>query len=192
MVKALKDIAELQLGYSFRTGAELVLESDLKVIQLKNLDDSGLVSLKDVLSVDAFDSSDKYIVQRHDLLFKTRGVALGCSYVDIESSNLIFAAPLIRIRVKDDRGICPEYLYWYLNSIDAKRYIANHLRSGTSIFITKENLENMLVELPTIAMQKEVVDIFNMFEQEKKLSKNYFQKKEYYIQNKLSEIVKGE
>ena len=60
------------------------------------------------------DLSDRHLVKRKDLIFRSRGQTTTAAIIDTEIGPAIVAAPLLRIRVTS-KHVLPEYLYWFVN-----------------------------------------------------------------------------
>jgi restriction endonuclease S subunit len=100
-----------------------------------------------------------YKANKGDILFNRTNSAdlvgkLGIFELD---GDYVFASYLIRLVAKRD-VILPEYLNYYLNSEEGQKRISAFATAGVSqTNINASNLQRVLVPVPTIEEQKEVV-----------------------------------
>ena len=121
--------------------------------------------------------SENYLLQKGDLVFRSRGMDSTASIMDISSNNVILSAPFQRIRLHDTSAILPEYLLWYINSKDAQSYFSAN-KTGTSVtMISTAVLADLPVIVPPIEIQKKIVEINTLSEREIELQEELIKKK---------------
>ena len=123
------------------------------------------------------DVSDNYLLQKEDLVFRSRGMDSTAAIMDISSNNVILSAPFQRIRLHDTAAILPEYLLWYINSKDAQAYFTAN-KTGTSVsMISTAVLADLPVVVPSFETQKKIVEINILSEKEIELQEELIRKK---------------
>jgi type I restriction enzyme S subunit len=129
------------------------------VFRMMNIID-GKMATNDMKYIDLPDDELKvYRVDKGDILFNRTNSAdlvgkLGIFELD---GDYVFASYLIRLVVKRD-VILPEYLNYYLNSEEGQNRISAFATAGVSqTNINASNLQRVLVPVPPIEEQKEVV-----------------------------------
>ena len=100
MKTKLKDIANIQLGYSFRTKIQKEFTGKIQIIQMKDLTNNFRVNLDDLDKTDLDDYGNRHLMQKGDLIFKARGNDTTACFLENDVQNTILAAPLLKIRIK--------------------------------------------------------------------------------------------
>ena len=102
--------------------------------------------------------SENYLLQKDDLVFRSRGMDSTAAIMDITANNVILSAPFQRIRLRDTLKIIPEYLLWYINSKDAQTYFSAN-KTGTSVsMISTAVLADLPVVIPSLEIQKRIIE----------------------------------
>jgi len=189
MKKKLKDIAEVQMGYPFRTRLEFKVDGVLPVIQMKDLNSDNRVDCDRVQKIDMLPLDPKHLVQKGDLIFRSRGVTNTAAILDQKPSDAIVAAPLLRIRV-NETVVLPEYLCWFINQATSQRYL-NMRQEGThGGMISRQALEALPVEIPSTETQKKIIDIINLQNRGQILEKKRMERQEQKVTTLLMNIIR--
>ncbi len=162
----LGDLAEVQMGYPFRSRLEHDAEGDVSVIQMKDIDDANLLNAEDTIRVKLPKGKAHHLLRPGDLLFRSRGRTNGAALVQSSIGSAVLAAPMLLIR---PHGVLPEYLCWFLNAPAAQVQLAS-LAEGTSVrMISAEALRMLAVPLPPPAAQARIALIAALADQESML-----------------------
>ena len=173
----LKDIADIRTGYSFRAKLEPDLEGNILVVQLKELSDKNTIDISTAVKINMQNVSENYLLQKGDLVFRSRGMDSTAAIMDISADNVILSAPFQRIRLRNTSKILPEYLLWYINSKDAQTYFSTN-KTGTSVtMISTAVLADLPVIVPPVEIQKKIVEINTLSEREIELQEELIKKK---------------
>lgn len=173
----LNEIADIRTGYSFRTKLEPDAEGNALVVQLKELSEKNKIDISTAVRINMSDISENYLLQKGDLVFRSRGMDSTAAIMDITSNNIILSAPFQRIRLHDTMKVIPQYLLWYINSKDAQAYFSAN-KTGTSVsMISTAVLANLPVIIPSLEMQKKIVEINILSEKEIELQEELIRKK---------------
>ena len=113
---------------------------------------------------------DKLTLERGDLLFvRTNGVkknAGRCSKFDDEVADCYFASYLIRVRL-DPKVLNPDFLNEYSRTATGTSFLSGRaIRTADGKFnINSGTLKTMLVPVPTIEEQEEIVQSFSLIDE---------------------------
>lgn len=162
----LGEVAEVQMGYPFRSRLEHDPRGDVAVIQMKDIDDTNLLHPEDAIRVALPRGKTHHLLRAGDLLFRSRGRSNGAARVLDGIGPAVLAAPMLLIR---PHGVLPEYLCWYINAPATQAQLAA-LAEGTSVrMISAEALKALDVPLPSPATQQRIVQAAALAGQEQAL-----------------------
>ncbi len=161
----LVDIAEVRMGYSFRSRLETDAEGDVVVIQMKDIDDANLLHPEGLARIQMPDLKDRHLVQVGDLLFRSRGVTNSASLVGGGIGRAVLAAPMLLIRPRTEI-VEPAYLQWFINHPATQAVLAGQA-AGTAVkMIGKGVLDNLKVVLPPLERQRLIVEVAQLASRE--------------------------
>lgn len=191
MKVVLKNIADVQAGYSFRTGLEVMEAGPIAVIQMKDLTSSNRVCCDELVRVDLDRPREHHLLKPGDLVFRSRGLTSNAALLVDDPGDAVLAAPLLRIRVTS-RSVLPAYLNWYISQLPAQSYFAS-CAAGTALkMISKQSLENLELCVPSIARQRLIVDMAELAAEEQRILKMLTEKRNHYIASQLLQLAQGE
>lgn len=188
----LKQIASVQMGYSFRSRLEAVASGDVAVIQMKDLRDDHMVDCSDLVKVEMQEVKGHHLVRKGDLVLRSRGLVTTSAILLEESGDAVVASPLLRVRVDDPGRVLPEYLNWYINQRDAQAFLHSRSFGTAQKMIGKEALEELEVYVPDLARQKAIVEMASLSAREQHLLRTLADKRNHYISELLMQYAKGE
>ncbi|WP_122799476.1 restriction endonuclease subunit S [Burkholderia pseudomallei] len=155
---ALAAIAEVRMGYSFRSRLETDVDGDVAVIQMKDIDDSNLLHPEGLARIRMPDLKDRHLVQKGDLLFRSRGVTNSAALVGEGYERTVLAAPMLLIRPKTEI-VEPGYLQWFINHPATQAVLAGRA-AGTAVkMLGKAVLDGIEVVLPPLERQHLIVEV---------------------------------
>lgn len=189
--KRLSDIAAIQVGYTFRSRIEANPEGNALVIQMKDIRDDGVVDLDTLTRTFLDDFKDTQLAVANDIVFRARGQNNTAGIMGADINNAIVAAPLIRIRITKAIAY-PRYVMWFINQPDSQKKLASNAKGTSLKMISKEDLEQLEISLPSIEQQQRIVEISLLEEKEQYLSSVLTAKKAVFISKKLMQYAKGE
>lgn len=158
MTLVLADIADVRMGYSFRSRLEGDAGGDVAVIQMKDIDDTNLLHPEGLVRIRMPDLKERHLVQAGDLLFRSRGVTNSAALVGGGLGRAVLAAPMLLIRPKAEL-VEPAYLQWYINHPSTQAMLAGQA-AGTAVkMIGKGALDHLKVVLPPRDNQQRIVEV---------------------------------
>ena len=162
----LDELADVQMGFPFRSRLEHDPQGDVAVVQMKDIDDANLLHVKHAIRVALPKGKTRHLLRTGDLLFRSRGRSNGAAQVRDGVGSAVLSAPMLLIR---PHGVLPEYLCWYINAPAIQAQLAA-LAEGTSVqMISAEALKGLDVPLPPLAMQQRITAAAALAEQEQSL-----------------------
>jgi hypothetical protein len=162
----LGEVAEVQMGYPFRSRLEHDPQGDVAVIQMKDIDDANLLHPEAAVRVALPKGKSHHLLRAGDLLFRSRGRSNGAAQVREGIGPAVLSAPMLLIRPRD---VLPAYLCWYVNAPATQVKLAA-ASAGTSVrMISAEALRGLDIPLPSLAAQQRIVQIAALAEREQTL-----------------------
>lgn len=167
MNKKLAEVAEIRMGYSFRSRIEGAPEGNWSVVQMKDIDEDSRLHYEALVTIQADLGSPKQVLQKGDLVFRSRGQINTAALVDREIDQVLLASPLLLVRPK--RDVVPQYLQWWINT-PATQAALSELAEGTSVrMVSKESLQKLEVPVPSLEIQKAIAELASMAAREQEL-----------------------
>jgi type I restriction enzyme S subunit len=163
-------------------------EGQFPIFRMMNIKE-GIMVEEDMKFVDlSQDLFRAYKLEQGDILFNRTNSADLVGKVGIYrlNGNHVFASYLIRLSVRKDI-VFPEYLNYYLNSDLGQRRILAYATPGVSqTNINASNLKRVLVPLPSMSEQTQIVTLLQRVE----YSKISLQKNMLYLNKLKSSLLK--
>jgi len=188
----IKNIATVQMGYSFRSRLEASMSGDVAVIQMKDLLNDNTVSCDGLVKIDMEAVKEHHLAQKGDLVFRSRGHVTTAAVLLEDPGKAVVAAPLLRIRVTKPDKVLPEYLNWYISQRDAQIFLTSRAKGTVQKMISKQAVEDLEVTLPSLEKQKNIVELASLIAREQTLLHTLADKREQYISTILMQFAKGE
>ena len=187
-----KELATVQMGYSFRSRLEAAEDGGMAVIQMKDLRDDDTVDCGALSMIGMDDVKKHHLVRRGDLIFRTRGLLTTSAILLEDPGQAVVAAPLSRIRVIEPQAVLPEYLNWYIGQRDAQVFLAGRARGTAQRMIGKQAIEELEIALPTLEKQKAIVELDSLVAREQALLHSVAERRGQYISAVLMRLAKEE
>ncbi len=158
-------IAEVRMGYSFRSRLETDADGDVVVIQMKDVDDANLLHPEGLARIRMPELKDRHLVQEGDLLFRSRGVTNSAALVGGGLGRAVLAAPMLLIR-SNTEIVEPAYLQWFINHPATQAALAGQA-AGTAVkMLGKGVLDGLEVTLPPLERQHLIVEVAQLASRE--------------------------
>lgn len=188
----IKDIANVQMGYSFRSRLENSKDGRVAVIQMKDLKDDNIVNCDELTRIEMEPIKEHHLAQKGDLVFRSRGHDSTSAVLLDDPGKAIVTAPLLRIRINKPDKILPEYLNWYISQRDAQVFLTSRAKGTVQKMISKEAIENLEVSLPALEQQQKIVELASLSAREQILLQKLAEKRKQYVSTLLMQFAKGE
>jgi type I restriction enzyme S subunit len=183
-------VVEAKYGTSSKAGDV----GKFSYLRMNNITYSGYMDYEKLKYVD-IPTKDlhKYIVKKGDILFnRTNSKELvGKTAVFDSETEMIAAGYLIRVRLNHKGN--PYFVWGYLNSKHGKLILNNMCKSIVGMAnINAQELQNIKILLPPIALQNQFAAKIALIEQQKALAKQELQESEDLFNCLLQQAFKGE
>ena len=188
MLLKLKDIATVSSGVTFRSRIKTSVDGNVRIIQMKDLGSDNSVHLENLMQIDYIKPRSNQLVKHGDIIFRSRGLTSTAALLLEDSENTIVAAPLFQIRPNISKVI-PAFLLWWINQSSSQAYFWSRSEGTMIKMISKRELENLEVRLPSLAQQNKIAEFFNLAMQEQQLLEKIRQCKAICTQGILMQIV---
>ena len=172
----IKDIATVQMGVSLRSRLEPEKDGDLTVIQMGDIRGEyglpfahKLPHIHQLAVIHEQGFKEHHFVQQKDLIFRSRGTLTTAAIInDAEIDRAIVLAPLLRIRVTDDK-VMPEYLCWFINQPPAQSFLRSKSTGATMVMVGKSILDTLDIPIPNLANQKKIIELVILAHREREI-----------------------
>lgn len=156
--KQLKEIAEVILGYTFRSKLEKQANGDVLVLQARNIIEDLLIKEDDLLRVDLGNNRTNAFAKNDDVVLSSRG-SFKAAVMKTDSDSVIASSSVYLLRLKTEK-VLPEYLAIYLNSDYSQKQIKEKITGVVINALLKRNVEELEIVIPSIEAQKKVISIY--------------------------------
>jgi hypothetical protein len=170
VVKTLKTVAEIQIGYPFRGRIEFDPCGTVPVVQLRNFDADFHLGSSPILCVKQLAGAERYALRAGQVLFASKGERNFACAVTNELVGAIPASYFFVLRPRTTTFL-PEYLAWYINQPAARTFLRSQAQRGTYMpVIPKSVFETLPISVPPIETQQAIVALDRLQRREKMLT----------------------
>lgn len=158
-IMRLGEVAEVRMGYPFRSRVKPDPAGNVVVIQMKDIDEQNNLHADEATRVSLAGRFDRHLLLRGDLIFRSRGANNSAALVGVDLGNAVLASPLILIRARE---VLPAYLQWFINSQKTQTMLTS-LAVGTSVMmISTDILKDLEVAVPSLIDQRRIAEIASL------------------------------
>ena len=168
------------MGLAFRSRIEPEADGTVAVIQMRDLTEDNKLSHRNLVTIKMNGLSERHLVKRRDLIFRSRGQTTTATIVDTEIGLAVVASPLLRIRVTS-KHVLPEYLCWVINQPIAQAFLHSRATGTSMTLIGKSALDALEVPLPDLKTQERIVALADLSNKEQKLMRELAAKKQKLV-----------
>ena len=188
----LYDIATIRTGLVL-SRKKAKLHADIKYyykqITLKSFSDSITLQTQffdDFISIEEIDET--YTSRLGDIIVRLREPNTAV-YINEKSAGLVIPSLFAIVRV-NDKIVDNTFLAYYLNSMEVRKVLERELKGTTISMIKTKDLGNLVLNLPPVDVQKNMVKLMVLSEKEISLLDKLKEKKQQYAQAALNTIIK--
>ena len=186
----LKNIAIISSGVTFRSRIEASPNGTVRVIQMKDLGDDNSVRLEGNTRLEHLKPKPNHFAKPGDIIFRSRGQTNTAALLREGAENTIVAAPLFRVR-PDTKKVVAEFLLWWINQPSSQAYLSSRAKGTMVKMISKQELEDLEVSLPSLEQQKKIAEFFSLAMREQHLLEEIKNRKAIYAQGILMQMASG-
>ncbi len=164
------DIADINIGYQFRSKIEPTDDGTHSVIQIRDFDDNRNLRTDAFMRVRIDKPVEQFHVNKGDVLFLSRGHRNWAAPIVADlKGDAIAVSHFFVIRITKP-NVLPEYLAWYINQAPAQEFLHMNARHGTHMpLVSLSAFKGLEVEIPSMDKQKKIVELSKLLEKEKQL-----------------------
>lgn len=184
----LENLVQIQSGMLFSKRVEHDLNGNVRVVQLKDVNENAQIRYNDLITVSVDKQLKKHLLKKGDILLKAKSSTRVAAVIDRNIENTIATGHYFVLRIKNS-SVLPEYVTWFLNQKPAQRYFDSMASGSTVPIIFKSELEKLEIDIPSLEIQQKIVRIHNLRLREKDLIAELEKKKDYLLRHVLLDTV---
>lgn len=169
----------------------LLTDAFVKMIGTSDFDDDG--NLIDDLEANVLfkPSIEKNFLQQGEIVFNAKGRRFFAFLIDEKYESTIASATFLVLTI-DSKTVLPEFLVWYLSHPETLKVFDSKTNTQVMPSITKQELGNLEIIIPTFEMQKQIVALDLLKKKQIKLQKELITLEENYINAITYKKIKNE
>jgi len=161
--------AALAGTYPFRGAVRSEPGGDIAVVQMLDASQVGREPDPSVPRVTNRDGKyNRYVLCPGDVLIQARGFRHPAEIVRLETRAI--SAPGLHVLRPDTSRITSGYLAWCLNHPKTQAAMASVAQGSHAPFIAKQALANVLIPVPSLAVQAQIAEVYRLREHERQLA----------------------
>ena len=177
----LSELVHIQPGYLSRGRVHSVPDGTHRLLQARDVSADGGVCLENAVRFRPERKPELYQVLRGDVLVIARGQEHRAHSIDEDLPNTLVAFSFYILR-PDLKLILPGYLAWWLNLPSVQAQINAESRGTGISYISRQALENLRVQVPTLTVQHDIERILELWHKIKSIRRRLDEKREQQIQ----------
>lgn len=182
----IKDIAIIRSGAYIKEA----IEGNVFYLQVGDFsrEENAFVLSKPVLELNG--KTESHLLLDGDIMLAAKGVSnFGIVYRE-EIGKAVASSSFLVIRIIDCKLILPDYLCWILNREDTLAFFKANAAGSSIPSISKALIEEYMVDIPPINVQKRVVEVAQLQQREQQLYQSIIALRNKLVQKQLIEITK--
>ncbi len=187
------DFAEIINGYTFRGAIETASNSDIFVLQAKDVVQGQNVTIINKLTPIAFNGTrTASFLQKNDIVIVSRGTGVGSfrSAIFDSDANVIASSSLLILRIKK-KEVLPEYISLYLNSVDGQNKILETVVGSYIHAISRKKFEEEIeIPVPSLEKQQSLIQLNQNIKQQEQIYERRKQLKQEIIRATITNLTK--
>lgn len=150
---AISEICSVTAGHSFRKKPEHNPGGNVFVVQPKDISSDGILDAQNLCRANL---APKRFLQKGDVLLINRGRFTASVFDGTLDAPCVATSAFMILTPKNLAQILPDYLALYLNSTEGKNCFKRLNETTTIPFISRGNLESIVIPVPPIEKQKQL------------------------------------
>jgi len=181
------DIGTISTGIYEKTSPS----GDTFYLQSQHFDEHGKFREDTVLNPEIYMESrlKKHVLQKGDLLVMAKGNNNRVCFYSGDIGPSVASSTFFVIRLKS-KNVISEYLQWYLNTSKMQNVLSSMSKGSHILSLSKKSLSTIEINIPSIEMQQNVINIQSIWGQESALSHELLKQKKKYYEYLLLNLIK--
>ncbi|MFX0137422.1 MAG: restriction endonuclease subunit S [Candidatus Hodarchaeota archaeon] len=188
----LNEIADIRSGQLFRHKFENDPKGKYQVVQLKDVNNEGLISENNLYRVMLDKVNERAQLKKGDILFKAKTNRPIAASVDTELKDTIASANYYIIRPRKKGQIHSKYLTWFLNQKAAQEYYKKTAKGSIFPIVNKKALGEIIIPIPNKEIQNKIIKIVELEQKEMILREEIIKLREILIETEIWKAIKIE
>ncbi len=167
--------------------AKPTLKGDIVYLQSKHFDGNGILKQSLEPNLKTGDTTNKHLLKHGDILFAAKGTKNFAAWYETKNKPAVASTSffVIRLQKNFDKKILPEFLVWFINHPVSQKFLKGNAIGTSMVSISKAVLGKLEISIPSIKTQKAILQITNLYKEEKKLKLQIESLREQQIQQQI-------
>lgn len=176
-------------GYSVRGKISHLPSGEIRIIQMKDFNDSYTAVEDKCFRISADKIKSKYFLENGDILFTAKGTNnYAVVFERADDIPTIASSALFVIQV-DHKIANPHYIAWYINQSKIQNYFKTNETGTYTTSINKKTVEEIPIALPPLEIQNKIAEITKLHIEEQRINTQINELKNKLITNQLINIL---
>lgn len=188
----LKQVATIESGYPFRGKISEVQDSEVLVVQMKNISPVDGVDWSGCVATHLTGKREPSWLQSGDILVAARGsrnYAVKVDLKELPAGLRVVASPHFFVINIKNNVVLSDYLVWFLNQAPCQRYFEQNAEGSVTKSIRRSVLENVPVAVPPLKKQQAVIGLADVLHQERRTLEQLLQNGERLMGNLAKDLL---
>lgn len=185
---ALKNLANVRVGYQLRGRLQHDPAGTHRLIQMRDVQENGTVSDHGLTFFTPKRDADQYIVGPNDILVLARGNR-NRAFLTENLPDTTVASNHFFIITPDAVRVRSAFLAWYLNSRSVQSALQISAQGTTVMLVQRVAFEGIEIEVPPLDIQDTVVKLVELREKQRRLVKLLEEKRDALIEATCLDVV---
>jgi len=180
---SLSDIASIQTGLF----AKPTSEGEVVYLQAKHFDENRVIKQLLQPEIKADYVTEKHLLRQGDILFAAKGTNNFAALFENKNKPAVASTTffVIRLQEKFQKKILPEFLVWLINHPISQKFLKGNAIGTSMVSISKVVLGELKISIPPVKTQKAILQIANLYKEEKKIKQQIDKLQEQQIQQQI-------
>lgn len=157
-MRKLSELVKVLPGYPFRGKIDHDPSGDARVIQMRDVSDTGRVEWDELVRTELKGRRKPDWLEPGDVLFLVRGNHNFAVHLDEAPFPSVISPHFLLLKVKENAKLHPAFLAWQINQAPAQRYLDASAEGTVQRSIRKGVLEDLPLVVPDLDTQQLVVN----------------------------------
>jgi len=180
MRKALRDIAEIHIGYHFNKKIVPDAKGNYSIIQMRDIDNRNMLDASSLVKVNIDRKVERYLIRKGDILFISRGSNNVAVVVDLDLDTTVPVSYFFKLRLKTGE-VLPAFVVWYINQPSSQSVLKKDLKGSYIPMISKDDFRNFTIEIPPFSLQQKILELDTLKRREAELTHKVSERKECLV-----------
>lgn len=187
----LGDVANIRAGHPFRGAVEAIDGGSVAVVQMKDIQANGQIDWSATVRTELVGRKEPDWLKPGDLLFVSRGSRYHAAHVDQPLPLAVCGAHLFHLTVRDPGVVLPAFLAWQIGQQPVQRQLQQAASGSHQLSVAKPALEALVITVPSMRIQRLLVDIADRALREKSLLTALIHNREQELDALASALASG-